>query len=50
VYNKYNFSLKYNGQLAKHQNDHLGALSDNNASLGKYWDRDWISFTFKTSF
>ena len=50
VYNKYNFSLKYNGQLAKHQNDSLGALSDNNASLGKYWDRDWISFTFKTSF
>ena len=43
---KYNFSLKYNGFIAKHSAD--GTVS--NASLGKNWDRDWVSFTFKTTF
>lgn len=50
AYAKYNFSLKYNGYLGRHKNDELGALSDNNAALGKWWDRDFVSFTFKTTF
>lgn len=50
VSNKYKISLKYNGFIAKHARDELGALSDNNSSLGKYWDRDWVSLTFKTTF
>lgn len=50
VYNKYSVSLKYNGFIAKHGRDELGALSDNNSSLGKYWDRNWVSLTFKTTF
>lgn len=47
---KYLVSLKYNGFLAKHQKDELGALSNNNASLGKYWDRGWVSLTIKATF
>lgn len=50
VFNKYNVSLKYNGFIAKHARDNQGVFSDNNSSLGKYWDRDWVSLTFKTSF
>ena len=47
---KYNFALKYNGFLAKHSNDAAGVGGNSNSSLGKYWDRDWVSFTFKTTF
>lgn len=50
VRNKYNFAIKYNGFNSRHRNDYLGAASSNNSSLGKYWDRDWISITFKTAF
>lgn len=50
VSQKYNFALKYNGFLAKHSNDAAGALGNSNSSLGKYWDRNWVSFTFKTTF
>jgi hypothetical protein len=49
-YAKYNFTLKFNGFLAKHSQDQLGVASFSNASLGKYWDRNWVSFTFKTTF
>jgi Protein of unknown function (DUF1302) len=47
---KYLVSLKYNGFLAKHDKDELGAGSNSNASLGKYWDRGWVSLTLKTTF
>lgn len=47
---KYNFALKYNGFLAKHGNDAAGIASNSNASLGKFWDRNWVSLTFKTTF
>ncbi|UCV23621.1 DUF1302 domain-containing protein [Ferribacterium limneticum] len=47
---KYNIALKYNGFIAKHSNDALGMSSNSNSSLGKYWDRDWVSLTFKTTF
>lgn len=50
VKNQYSISLKYNGFIAKHANDALGAFSDSNASLGKYWDRNWVSLTLKTTF
>ena len=50
VSQKYNFALKYNGFLAKHSNDAAGVGGNSNSSLGKYWDRDWVSFTFKTTF
>lgn len=50
MYAAYNVSLKYNGFIAKHSDDELGAGSTSNASLGKYWDRDWVSLTFKASF
>jgi hypothetical protein len=50
VFNKYTVKLAYNGFIAKHARDELGANSDNNSSLGKYWDRDWVSLTFKTTF
>jgi len=47
---KYNFALKYNGFLAKHSIDVAGVGGNSNSSLGKYWDRSWVSFTFKTTF
>lgn len=50
AFNKYEFGVKYNGFIARHKNDELGVGSDNNSALGKYWDRDWVSFTFKASF
>ncbi|AOE86761.1 DUF1302 domain-containing protein [Pseudomonas sp. TCU-HL1] len=50
IYAQYNVELKYNGFISKHSKDELGVGSRNNAALGKYWDRDWISLTFKTSF
>lgn len=49
IKNKYNVALKYNGFIAKHGNDRLGAASDNNG-LGKWWDRDFISLTVRTTF
>ena len=48
--NKHSISLTYNGFIAKHNKDELGAGSNSNASLGKYWDRDWVSLTYKTTF
>lgn len=50
IYAQYNVELKYNGFISKHSDDELGVAGRNNASLGKYWDRDWVSLTFKTSF
>ncbi|MER1967113.1 DUF1302 family protein [Castellaniella sp. GW247-6E4] len=50
IQSKYLVSLKYNGFLAKHSNDAAGIASNSNSSLGKYWDRDWLSLTFKTTF
>lgn len=50
IHAKHTVTLKYNGFIAKHDNDHLGAASDNNSALGKYWDRDWISLVLTTSF
>lgn len=50
IYAQYSLELNYNGFIAKHSKDELGVDSRSNASLGKYWDRDWISLTFKTSF
>jgi hypothetical protein len=50
VQSKYLFSLKYSGFIAKHDKDELGALSNSNSALGKYWDRGWVSLTFKTTF
>jgi hypothetical protein len=47
---KYNFALKYNGFNVRHRNDQLGAGGDINTALGKFWDRDSVSLTFKTSF
>lgn len=50
IYAQYSVDLKYNGFISKHSDDELGAGSLNNSSLGKYWDRDWVSLTFKTTF
>ena len=50
VRQKYNIALKYNGFIAKHSNDVAGMSSNSNSSLGKYWDRDWVSLTLKTTF
>ena len=50
IQSRYLVSLKYNGFIAKHNKDELGAFSNSNASLGKYWDRDWVSLTFKMTF
>ncbi|GAB3628392.1 hypothetical protein PTE30175_01774 [Pandoraea terrae] len=50
VRQKYTVSLAYNGFIARHSNDSAGILSNSNASLGKYWDRNWISLTFKATF
>ncbi|MFT3666930.1 DUF1302 domain-containing protein [Piscinibacter sp.] len=50
VDSKYTVTLKYNGFLAKHGKDELGAASNSNASLGKYWDRGFVSLTLKTTF
>jgi len=50
VQNKYLVSLKYNGFIAKHNKDELGAMSNSNAALGKFWDRNWVSLTFKATF
>ncbi|WP_275629468.1 DUF1302 domain-containing protein [Pseudomonas sp. 273] len=50
IYARYTVDLKYNGFIARHSEDELGVNSLSNASLGKYWDRDWVSLTFKTSF
>lgn len=50
IYQQYNVALKYNGFIARHSDDELGAGGSSNAALGKYWDRDWVSLTVKTSF
>jgi len=50
VFNKYAVTLQYNGFIGRHAHDELGAGSDNNSALGKYWDRDWVSLTLKTTF
>jgi hypothetical protein len=50
IQNQYSLDVKYNGQIAKHSNDAAGVTSYSNAALGKYWDRDWVSITFKTTF
>ena len=50
IQSKYLVSLKYSGFIAKHNKDELGALSNSNSALGKYWDRGWVSLTFKTTF
>lgn len=47
---KYNFAIKYNAFIAKHSNDSDGAGGFSNSSLGKFWDRDFLSLTFKTTF
>lgn len=50
IKNKHTLSLKYNGFIAKHNSDELGVGSNSNASLGKYWDRNSIALTYKTTF
>ncbi|HEX5804871.1 MAG TPA: DUF1302 family protein [Macromonas sp.] len=50
IQNQYMVDVKYNGFIARHSNDAAGAFSTSNAALGKYWDRDWLSITFKTTF
>lgn len=50
VDSKYKITLQYNGFKTRHANDQLGAAGENNSSLGNYWDRNWVSLTFKTSF
>lgn len=50
IFSRHNLSLKYNGFIAKHSKDELGVGSRSNAVLGKTWDRDWVSLTYKTSF
>ncbi|MBN3788514.1 DUF1302 family protein [Burkholderia sp. Ac-20353] len=50
VQKKYKISLKYIGNLALHSNDSAGVASYSNATLGKYWDRNWVSLTFETAF
>ena len=50
VKNQYTVTLKYIGYLAKHTNDQAGFQSLSNSPLGKYWDRDWVSLTLKTTF
>ncbi|WP_175425615.1 DUF1302 domain-containing protein [Trinickia violacea] len=47
---KYTVSLAYNGFIARHSNDAAGALSNSNSSLGKYWDRNWVSLVLQTTF
>jgi hypothetical protein len=52
VDNTYTFDVKYNGYLARHSKDNLAATqgNHNNNILGSWWDRDFVSFTFKTTF
>lgn len=50
VKSQYKISLKYIGYLALHSNDNQGVLSNSNSSLGKYWDRNWVSLTLQTTF
>jgi hypothetical protein len=50
VKNQYTATLAFNGFIAKHADDAAGASSLNNSALGKYWDRDWVSLTLKTTF
>ncbi|HEX5783666.1 MAG TPA: DUF1302 family protein [Burkholderiaceae bacterium] len=50
IQNQYTVDVKYNGFIARHSNDAAGVFSTSNAALGKYWDRDWVSLTFKTTF
>ncbi|MEO8644215.1 DUF1302 family protein [Pseudomonas sp.] len=50
IFAQYNVAVKYNSFIAKHSEDDLGVGGRSNAALGKYWDRDWLSLTFKTSF
>lgn len=50
VSSKYNIVLKYNGFIAKHGMDELGSAGLNNSGGGKYWDRNWVSLTVKTTF
>ena len=50
IQSQYTVALKYNGFLALHSNDSLGAASFSNSSLGKYWDRNWVSLTFEGKF
>lgn len=50
IHSRHTLELKYNGFIAKHSKDELGVNSRSNAVLGKFWDRDWISLTFKTAF
>ena len=50
VKNQYAVTLKYIGYLAKHTDDAAGFQSKSNSPLGKYWDRNWVSLTLKTTF
>ncbi|WP_180736703.1 DUF1302 family protein [Paraburkholderia sp. PGU19] len=50
IQSKYKVSLKYIGYLALHSNDSAGVGSNSNSSLGKYWDRNWVSLTFQSTF
>jgi hypothetical protein len=46
--NKYDFSLNYNGYLATNEANAAGAIRVSNG--GQIQDRNWLSFTAKTSF
>lgn len=47
---KYNFALRYNGFLYARRTNSATGVPFTNASLGDFSDRNWLSFTFKTTF
>ncbi|MDB5541024.1 MAG: hypothetical protein JWQ89_2751 [Devosia sp.] len=50
----YSLTLAYNGAYAKHHNNSVNALGQQQVGgiggIGAQWDRGWVSFTFKTTF
>ncbi len=51
VRQKYYFTLSYNTYYGDHDTDASGGISAARGGLNAYlYDRDWVSFTFKTNF
>jgi len=46
---KYNFALKYNGNLYKRRQNSATGEPFSNAALGDFSDRNWLSFTSKAT-
>ena len=47
---KYTFTLSYNKYFGSHSVDSSGNVSSFRGLYSLLYDRDWVSFTFKTNF